>query len=158
MSETERKRLIVKGPGGFEKAVGWINMPPKGAKGGGSRKKKIGSVTQGQTFDTREMEGQVQEGVHTWSEAGGARASWSDDSSEDEPIVRPTKGIRSSKKRKKGEKRRRVRLVGQPRWDQQKLQLEGRLRVGLKLVGHKGPGAQGRRRESGSRPSKKRRK
>jgi hypothetical protein len=79
-------------------------MPPKGAKGGGSRKKKTESVAQGQTFDTREMEGQVQEGVHTWSEAGGARAPWSDDSSEDEPIVKPTpKGIRSSKKRKKGE-------------------------------------------------------
>jgi hypothetical protein len=103
MSETERKRLIVKGPGGFQKAVGWINMPPKGAKGGGSRKKKTGSVTQGQTFDTREMEGQVQEGVHTWSEAGGAMAPWYDDSSKDEPIVKPSKGIRSSKKRKKGE-------------------------------------------------------
>jgi hypothetical protein len=74
MSKTKRKILIVKGPGVAAKAVGWVNMPPKGAKGGGSRKKKTESVAQGQTFDTREMEGQVQEGVHTWSEAGGARA------------------------------------------------------------------------------------
>jgi hypothetical protein len=103
MSETERKRLIVKGPGGFEKAVGWINMPPKGAKGGGSRKKKTGFVTQGKTFEMRETEVQVQEGVYTWSEAGEAKAPWSDVSSEDEPIAKPTKGIRSSKKRKKGD-------------------------------------------------------
>jgi hypothetical protein len=102
MSETERKRLIIKGPGVASKAVGWVNMPPKGAKGGGIRKKKTGSVTQGQTFEMHEVDVQVREGVHTWSEAGGAGAPWSDDSS-DEPIVKPAKGIRSSKNRKKGE-------------------------------------------------------
>jgi hypothetical protein len=103
MSETERKRLIIKGPGVAAKAVGWVNMPPKGGKGGGSRKKKTGSVTQGKTFEMHETEVQVQEGVYTRSKAGGARAPWSDVSSEDEPLVKPTKGIQTSKKRKKGE-------------------------------------------------------
>jgi hypothetical protein len=98
MSNTKRKRLIIKRPGA-SKAVRWINMPPKG-----SRKKKTGTMPQGQTFDTRETEGQVQEGVEPRSEAGEASAPRSDPSSEDEPIVKPTPmGSQTSRKRKKGE-------------------------------------------------------
>jgi hypothetical protein len=111
MSETNKKRLIVKGPGGYQ-AVRWINMLPKGGKGG-ARKKK--TLPQGQTFEIHETEVEVGEGVDTRSEAGGAnphvapddpsvRAPWSDkESSENEPIAKSTKGIRTTKKRKKSE-------------------------------------------------------
>jgi hypothetical protein len=99
MSETNKKRLIVKGPGGYH-AVRWINMPPKGGKGG-TRKKK--TLPQGQTFEIHETEVEVGEGVDTKSEAGRAnphvasddpsvRAPWSDkDSSDDEAIAKSTK-------------------------------------------------------------------
>jgi hypothetical protein len=159
MSETGRKRLIVKGPGGFEKAVGWIKMPPKGAKGGDSRKKNTGSVTQGQTFEMHEVDVQVQEEADTRSEAGGAKGQLSEVSSVDEPIVKPTKGIRSSKKRKKGEMEMGEGAVGgTAALGEAEAAIGGTVaEVGLKLVQHKGSGARGRRRESGSRPSKKRR-
>jgi hypothetical protein len=111
MRKTNKKRLIVKGPCGYQ-TVRWINMPPKGGKKG-ARKKK--TLPQGQTFEIHETEVEVGEGVDTRSEADAAnphvapdnpsvRAPWSDkDSSDDEPIAKLTKGIRTTKKRKKSE-------------------------------------------------------
>jgi hypothetical protein len=45
-------------------------MPPKGGRGG-ARKKK--TLPQGRTFEIRETEVEVGEGVDTRSEAGGAK-------------------------------------------------------------------------------------
>jgi hypothetical protein len=86
MSKAKRVRLIVKGPGVAAKAVGWVKMPPKGAKGVGSRKTKSGSVTHGQTFEMHETEVQVHEELETRFKAGGARGQLPQVSSEDEPI------------------------------------------------------------------------